>query len=207
MDGTTSKKERVNRKANIVAAAEMLLRDRGLNGVTTRAVAAAVPCSEGAIYVHFEDRLELLLAVLQASLPEMLVPLHALRLYVGRATPEKNLIAAVEGLARFHARIAPMLCSLIAEQELLHRFRSSLDAEGKGPDRGTATLAAYIEEEQQLGRIAAEVDAKTAASVLMSSSFFHIFTQQLFGTTTELNAKQLVHFTIHSSPGKKRREP
>src|SRR6266699_5740493 len=77
---------KVSRKEKMVAVAEALLRERGIGGVTTRAIAEAVPCSEGAIYVHFKDRLELLLAVLQQALPEMLAPLHELEEKAGKGT-------------------------------------------------------------------------------------------------------------------------
>ena len=183
---------RVSRKSQIVAATERLLREQGLAGVTTRAIAEAVPCSEGAIYVHFDDRLELLLAVLHETLPEMLEPLHGLEGKVGQATPEKNLSTAVTGLLRFHDRVTPMLCALMMDQELRQRFRNSLEREGKGPHRGIATIARYIEKEQQLGRIDNHVDARTAASTLMASSFFDVFTAQLFGSAGKLDAKRLV---------------
>jgi AcrR family transcriptional regulator len=192
-------KAKVSRKAEMVVAAEALLRQRGLGGVTTRAIAEAVPCSEGAIYVHFKDRLELLLAVLQECLPEMLVPLHVLQERVGVGIPRKNLEVALAGLMRFHDRVAPMLCSLIMEPELLHRFRESLNASGKGPHRGIATLAHYIEQEQKIGRIETQVDAKTAAAVLMASSFFHIFTSKLLGSDRKLDVRRLIDFAIQSS--------
>src|SRR5579871_6104500 len=95
---TAAADEKVNRKEKMVAAAEALLRERGIGGVTTRAIAESVPCSEGAIYVHFRDRLELLLAVLHQALPEMLVPLHALEAKVGKGTPGHNLAVALAGL-------------------------------------------------------------------------------------------------------------
>src|SRR5947209_2612865 len=124
---------RRNRKTQIVSSTEELLRDRGLSGVTTRAIAEAVPCSEGAIYVHFQSRLELILAVLQRSLPDMLVPLHALERSVGVDTPEKNLRAVILGLLKFHDRVASLLCSLFAEPELLERFRQSFQDSNQGP--------------------------------------------------------------------------
>src|SRR5436305_854364 len=49
MPAKKSPSRKPTRKAQTVAAAEALLRERGLTGVTTRAVAEAVPCSEGAI--------------------------------------------------------------------------------------------------------------------------------------------------------------
>ncbi len=198
-DGKKAGDGKPNRKAKMVFAAEALLRERGVGGVTTRAIAEAVPCSEGAIYVHFQDRLELLLAVLHQALPEMLEPLHALEGKVGKRTPKENLVAALDGLQRFHERVAPMLCSLIAEPELLRRFRESLQAEGKGPDRGVATLARYIEQEQKLGRIHAGVKANSAASVLMASSFFHVFTALLFGSAGKFRAARLVNLAIRRS--------
>src|SRR3954471_21963207 len=82
---------RTNRRDKIVAAAEELLRTKGLAAVTTRQVATAVGCSEAAIYVHFNSRLELLLAVLGESLPDMLEPFRDLSASIGQNTPEENL--------------------------------------------------------------------------------------------------------------------
>lgn len=184
-------------------AAETLLRERGLNGMTTRAIAEAVPCSEGAIYVHFKDRLSLILEVLHESLPEMLIPLHALLKKVGTGSPEQNLITALGGLTRFHRRVTPMLCSLMSEPELLERFRRSLENSGKGPQRGIATIANYIEKEQRLGRIHSDVNAKAAATVLMACSFFHQFTAGLFDSTEGLESKSLVRCVLRAPKAKR----
>lgn len=192
----TSKRGRPSRRSEIVKAAEKLLNERGLNGMTTRAIAEAVPCSEGAIYVHFKDRLSLILEILQQNLPEMLIPLHRLVKQAGTGDPEQNLIDAIGGLARFHARVAPMLCSMISESELLKRFRESLGDAGKGPQRGIATLAGYIEQEQKLGRIDSAINAKAAANVLMATSFFHQFTALLFGPSERFEAKRIVQFAL-----------
>jgi adenosine deaminase len=188
-----------NRKAQIVSVTEALLRERGLVGVTTRAIAEAVPCSEGAIYVHFRSRLELLLAVLEASLPEMLVPLRALDDVIGANTPLQNLTRAVEGLQKFHQRVTPMLASLFADPELLHGFRETLALQGKGPAGGIARLAGYIRKEQQLGRIPSTVNDETAAATLMSVSFFQAFTHALTGATVPaFNARRLVKSLLDS---------
>ena len=176
-------RKKVNRKEQILAAAEQILRERGLAAVTTRAIAEAVPCSEGAIYVHFANRLELILAVLEAALPAMLVPLHALDGKPGTATPKQNLLAAARGLQAFHDRVGPMLCSLFAEADLLAAFRTTLASRNKGPQDGMAHIARYIEAEQKLGRIAATVDAESAAATLMATSFFNAFTRTLLGRT------------------------
>jgi AcrR family transcriptional regulator len=187
---------RPSRRGEIVAAAAGLLRERGLKGVTTRAIAEAVPCSEGAIYVHFADRLELILAVLETHLPEMVVPLHALKERVGKGSVEKNLISAVEGLVRFQERVVGMLCSLVTEPELRARFRERLGAQGRGPERGIRTLAEYIGEEQALGRVSGDVNAMQAARGLMAGAFFHVFTEELFGRGDTLDAKGMVRQAV-----------
>lgn len=182
-----------NRKTEIVLAAEKLLRERGLSGVTTRAIAEAVPCSEGAIYVHFSGRTELLLAVLEQSLPEMLTPLQKLEESAGNLTPERNLATAMLGLQRFHERVGPMVSSLFAEPELLASFREGLDARAKGPRGGITRITRYLEAEQKLGRVPAHLHAETVAAVLMASSFFRAFSAALTGQTiAALNHRELI---------------
>ncbi len=191
---------RPSRKAEIVAATERLVRERGVPGVTTRAIAESVPCSEAAIYVHFKDRLELILAVLEESLPEMLVPLQALKERKGEGTPEENLIAAVKGLRQFHQRVTVMLCSLAGEPELRDRFKASMRRQQRGPQRGVATLAEYIEAEKALGRISGEVDAGMAGQILMASVFFHAFCGELLGESGPLDERRLVGSAIRITP-------
>lgn len=187
---------RPSRRAEIIAAAERLVRERGASAVTTRAIAQSVPCSEGAIYVHFEDRVDLLLAVLEESLPEMLVPLRELEKRVGLDTPEQNLISAMEGLRRFQEKVVVMLCSLAGEPELRERFQNSLRAQGRGPQRGVATLAAYIEAEKVLGRVEAGVDAGVAGQMLMASVFFQVFCAGVLGEQLQGDARGMVRGVI-----------
>ena len=188
---------RRNRKSQIIAAAQDLLHRNGLVGVTTRAIAAAVPCSEGAIYVHFRSRLDLLLAVVEASLAHMLAPLRALSGQVGSSTPQQNLTRVVNSLQEFHQRVAPVLGSLFAEPELLQGFRATLALRGDGPHVGISSLARYIQAEQDIGRLPKEIDAGYAAATLMSVSFFQGFTHALFGQTApRFNAKRLVALTL-----------
>ncbi len=172
---------RPSRRYQIVAAAETVVRTRGLSSATTRAIAEQAGCSEAALYVHFGNRLELLLAVLEESLPDMLVPLKALEQSVGALTPRQNLAKSLRAIFAFHERVVPMLCGLFAEPQLLAAYRESLTARSKGPHGAIARLQKYISAEQTLGRIDQTVDAETAATMLMASSFFKAFVSQFFG--------------------------
>jgi AcrR family transcriptional regulator len=172
---------RPSRRPQIVAAAEELIRSKGLAHATTKAIAARAGCSEGALYVHFQGRSQLLLAVLEESLPDMLIPLRALEEAVGKSTPRENLQRALLAIYAFHQRVVPSICALFSEPELLAEYRNSLLAQNKGPKGAIARLRKYITAEQKLGRIPSRVDAEVAATTLMANSFFRSFTGQFFG--------------------------
>jgi AcrR family transcriptional regulator len=172
---------RPSRRPEIIAAAQELIRARGLANVTTRAIAEQAGCSEAALYVHFESRLKLLLAVLEESLPEMLVPLQALEQSIGSTTPQQNLTKALRAIFTFHERVIPMVCGLFADTELLAAYRESLTSRNKGPQGAISRLQRYIAAEQKLGRLDKTIDADLAATTLMATSFFKAFTSQFLG--------------------------
>jgi len=183
-----STRGRPSRRPEIIAAAEHLIRTRGLSSTTTRAIAEQARCSEAAIYVHFESRLKLLLAVLEESLPDMLISLQALDHAVGKSTPAKNIDKALRAIFAFHQRVVPMLCGLFAEPELLTAYRESLTSRKKGPQGAIARLKRYIEAEQKLGRIQTSIDAEIAATTLMANSFLKAFLVQFFDAPPPSNA-------------------
>lgn len=156
------------------------MRTRGLSGVTTRQISQEVGCSEGALYVHFKGRLDLLLTMLEESLPDMLGPLQALRESLGHGSTHDNLLRALSGIFKFHQSVVPRTAGLFAEPELLAAYRNSLNRQGKGPHLSLRVLEEYIHSEQQLGRIATHVHAKLAASLMMSASFFRAFVENFF---------------------------
>jgi AcrR family transcriptional regulator len=172
---------RVNRRKAILQAAERLMLSHGLSGVTTRQISQEAGCSEGALYVHFNGRLDLLLAMLEESLPKMLGPLQILQQQIGRGSAQENLAVALSGIYRFHQRVTPLAGGLFAEPALLAAYRASLARQGKGPHLSMMVLQNYIAAEQRLGRIDPRVDPKVAAYLLMSASFFRAFSEQSFG--------------------------
>ena len=180
MSSGSRRSGKLNRRADILRAAEKLMHSRGLSGVTTRQISREVGCSEGALYVHFDGRVELLLAMLEEGLPDMLRPLQALRESVGSGSPHRNLVRALAGIFKFHQRIVSETAGLFAEPELLAAYRSSLQRQGKGPHLSMKVLEDYIRSEQRLKRIASHVDAQFAATVMMSSSFFRAFVERFF---------------------------
>jgi AcrR family transcriptional regulator len=185
MSGKSKQIGKLNRRSEILRAAEKLMQSHGLSGVTTRQISHEVGCSEGALYVHFKGRLELLLAMLEESLPDMLGPLKELTESVGHSSPRENLVAALGGIFKFHQHVVPASAGLFAEPELLAAYRNSLNRQGKGPHLSMSVLEEYIHSEQKLGRITSEVDSKLAAYLMISASFFRAFVEHFFDKSVQ----------------------
>jgi hypothetical protein len=145
--------------------------------------------------------------MLEESLPEMLHPLQSLQKSVGRGSAQRNLMLALDGIFKFHQRVVPATSGLFAEPELLATYRSSLNRQGKGPHLSMKVVEEYIGSEQALGRIDGNVDARFAASLMMSSSFFRAFVEEFFGKTIQPAwqefARQMVA-TVAPEPSKER---
>lgn len=187
---------RVNRRKEILRAAEKLMLSHGLSGVTTRQISREAGCSEGALYVHFNGRLDLLLAMLEEGLPKMLGPLQILQRRIGRGSAQSNLVVALTGIYLFHQRVTPLAAGLFAEPALLAAYRASLAREGKGPHLSMKVLQRYIAAEQRLERIDQRVDPELAAYLLMSASFFRAFSEQSFSGHMKPTWRKLVRQLI-----------
>jgi AcrR family transcriptional regulator len=174
-----------SRRSDILRAAEKLMATKGLNAVTTRQISKEVGCSEGALYVHFKGRLELLLAMLEECLPDARQSLHKLEGSPGRSSPQENLVMALTGLYRFHQRVVPLFAGLFAEPKLLAAYRKSLIAHNKGPHLAIAALEQYVEAEQKMQRIDKHIDAHLTAHILLSSCFLRAFVEHFFAKSMQ----------------------
>jgi len=208
---TSSKRK--NRRAEILRAAERVMAAKGLSGVTTREISKEAGCSEGALYVHFSGRVALLLAMLEEGLPEMLEPFRMLDQLAGKNTPQANLEMALAGVYRFQSRVAPLFAGLFAEPKLLAAFRRSLLSQGKGPHLSIGSLARYIEAEQDLGRLAREIDARLSAQMMVAAAFFRAFVEHFFAKPGEPSWAQFARGLVAmiapekaAKPGKRARQ-
>ena len=161
----------IDQKEKLIAATERLLSSQGLGCVTTRDIARAAKVAEGALYNHFGDKAELILAVVMHQLGDFPDVLQSLPLQVGQNTVQKNLERVLESAFAFHYRIVPLVCSLFADQELLLRVRNMMNERSMGPGRSTSVIAAYLHAEQQLGRVLPAAVPETVAGLMLAASF------------------------------------
>jgi len=167
----SSRSPAIDQREKLIAATERLLSSQGLGCVTTRDIARAAKVAEGALYHHFGDKAELILSVVLHQLGDFPDVLQSLPLQVGQNTVEKNLARVLESAFAFHFRMAPLVCSLFADQELLARVRNMMNERSMGPGRSTSVISAYLRAEQQLGRVANAAEPETVAGLMLAASF------------------------------------
>jgi len=88
-----------------------------------------------------------------------------------QATVFDNLRPVADAAISFHIKVAPLICSLLADQKLLAGARRIMQERHIGPQRSAEALAVYIAAEQRLGRIAADVEAAAVADLILGASF------------------------------------
>jgi AcrR family transcriptional regulator len=113
------------------------MRSEGLARISTRDIARAAGLAEGTLYNHFRDKDEIFIAVLKRNVAEFAHVVQDLPLRVGEATVLENLRGVAEAAA-FHLKVAPLFCSILADQKLLAETRARMPdrSEGKRPRPG-----------------------------------------------------------------------
>jgi TetR/AcrR family transcriptional repressor of mexJK operon len=151
--------------AAIIAAAQDLFRQRGYDGVTMEAVAAAAGVAKMTVYGHFHDKAALFEATVRAKGAEMAAGLADLPAVGGRL--EETLMRFGQAfmamvLAPDMASIMPLLIVAVAkERDLASRFYEA------GPGHTRRALAAFLAASVARGELTL-VNAEDAADDLLS---------------------------------------
>lgn len=178
-------------RQKLIAATERLLHRDGLARITTREIAREAGVTEGVIYHHYRDKAELLLAVTGSSMGDFREVLNSLPLQVGQGTVRDNLDRTLRVAYEFQFRIAPIVCSLFADVQLLERTREILTERQEGPECAIEALTVYLEAEQRLGRVNAAVSPRAAAEILLASGFHTAVLDHLLARDTKAASRRL----------------
>jgi AcrR family transcriptional regulator len=168
-------------RAQLVDAAERVLRSKGLARATTKEIAREAGCAEGTLYLHFADKLDLVRAVHEKVLPAFIEVVRRLPERAGRGTVEGNLTDLAGWALRLYRDMLPLGSSLFADPELLRRFRARLAEQGAGPHRAWEPVVAYLRAEQALGRVGPGADPAAATLLLLGACQHLVFVELLSG--------------------------
>jgi AcrR family transcriptional regulator len=190
-------------RERLVDAAERVLRKRGLSHLSTREVARSAGVADGAMYHHFADKNELLLAVLGRPAPHYLEGIRNLPLKVGQNTVEANLRELAWNVYQFHRHALPITCSLFADVELLERHRQIMRANKVGPAATFEAIRIYLAAEQRMGRVAAGVDLEALSTLLVAGPFQIAFVETHWGEKiTQTEARRRVDAVVQTLLGR-----
>jgi AcrR family transcriptional regulator len=171
----------MDKRRQILEAAERVFRSKGLSKATTREIARDAGCADGTLYLHFDDRLALFNAVLDECVPDFKESLQQLEELVGKRTVRQNLEMVADRYLNFHKRALGAVCSIFAEPQLLEAHRAKMRAQGKGPHISEGMLLNYIRAEQKIGRIDPRAMPEAMASMLFGGCFYRVFISQYMG--------------------------
>jgi len=185
-------------RRRIIEAADSLIREHGLAGTTTREIARAAGCAEGSIYVHFQDKIDLVIAVIVEREPYF-AELLELPKRAGEGTVDANLVPWVEELVSLIRDNQPIFFALMGDRNVFARFKERLRERQTGPVAVFQAAAAYVRAEQELGRVDARVQPEVVASILIGACRDHTFTGSLAGADLvrpEAFARELVRTAV-----------
>ncbi|HXV57152.1 MAG TPA: TetR/AcrR family transcriptional regulator [Gaiellaceae bacterium] len=167
-------------RRRIVEAAAALIRERGLAGATTREIARAAGCSEGSIYVHFEDKIDLVIAVIVEHEPTYAALLE-LPGKAGLATVEGNLAPWAEELLKLLADNQPLFFALVGDRAVFERFKARMRERDAGLVAVIRAVTDYVRAEQELGRVDAAARPEVVATLLVGGCRDRVLTRALVG--------------------------
>ena len=138
------------------AAERVLLRD-GPNGLTSRAVTDEAGCAKGVLHRHFPDFDAFLAELVLDRAAQLETQAGALRASAGTGTVADNLTSALTTLfGPIPVAIIPLITF---RDELRARLRQAMPGGGSAIlALATTAISAYLADERELGRIAADAD-------------------------------------------------
>jgi AcrR family transcriptional regulator len=144
-------------RQRIVEAAWGVIAERGLAALTTRSVARAAGVSHGMCHYHFENKDDMVLAVVDYARHYWIHPLE--ELVDGSASPEEKLDAVIRWMAEPATReVMRVHLQLMAHSEYDDRLRVRMSEEYARWHRGYVRL---FRELKAAGSIALQTDEET----------------------------------------------
>jgi hypothetical protein len=164
-------------RRQVVDAAAELMRGTSVTGT-----------SDGASGYAEQSELNLYLALLTDRLPVYARTMKDLDSRVGEASVAQNLSSAAQATIDFYNAILAAKLSVFTKPEQLLQLRRVLKSHDLGPQTAHEEIAAYLDKERRLGRVAADVDCGAAARLLIGAGVNYAFTKLLLDDVTPRDA-------------------
>jgi AcrR family transcriptional regulator len=177
------------------AAERVLLRD-GPHALTSRAVTTEAGCAKGVLHRHFADFDGFLTELVADRVARIDGQTAVLRAAAGTGTVVDNLVGA---LTELFGSVAVAIVALITfRDDLRARLREIRPTGVPVLAEATAMLAAYLVDEQALGRVPPDADVHTLAATLIGAG--HLLFAGREGTPPDTAAVRRTVRTVLPEP-------
>jgi AcrR family transcriptional regulator len=156
-------------RSRLIAATLTVVRREGYRATTTRAIAAEAGVAEGTIYRHFANKRELCMAAVAEQMAPVTALMANLPSQAGTRTVRAHLVHAITGLATLRSDFLPLEIGILSDPKEAAQVYSMEAMATHGPPVPFIGLQSYLELEQRLGRIRADVKAERVAVVLLAA--------------------------------------
>ncbi|MEV4380800.1 TetR family transcriptional regulator [Streptosporangium sp. NPDC049644] len=174
-------------------AAERVLLQDGPNALTSRAVTTEAGVAKGVLHRHFADFDDFLAELVRGRIARIDDQAAALRASAGTGTVAGNLTGALTDL--FDPIAVAIVGLVIFRDELRARLRHARPGHGiPVMTEAVAMIACYLNDECELGRIAADADVDALALALIGAG--HLLFAGREGTPVEARAVGKVVTTV-----------
>ena len=189
----------------LIATAARLIGERGSAGLAVREIAGEAQVADGVLYNYFEDKEDLLAHALLAHVATVMASAAPLP-PPGTDTVQENLRLFIDNGLTVLARVAPAFAGLLSQPKVLSRFHAMVGGDPafgaaatadpeEAADRRTAQdsdpgqvglrglpemLTAYLEAEQELGRLDPAADIRAASTLIIGAIHGQVLPRVLF---------------------------
>lgn len=154
----------------ILQAATDVLAERGVTGLTTKAIATRAQVAEGSIFYHFKDRLRLLLAIISASVPAFEDAVATASADLQQSSLQEGLARLLDALETLYAQVIPVQAAILSDPELRDAFVRRTAQLDVGPHRALPPVVTYLETQRRAGRLRADADLRTLALMIVGAA-------------------------------------
>ncbi len=165
------------RDAQLRARAATLFLERGFDGVTVDDVVRDVGGSKGTVYSFYGGKEGLFRAAMDDTIIDLTLPLERLKL--NSSSLEQGLIEFAETLLAMLLQERHLAFQRLVIAEALRHPDVGRSWYRHGPARTRAILAAFLTDQQRLGRVRADVDPSRLATLFRDMITFDLLNRAM----------------------------
>ncbi|MFA9388500.1 MAG: TetR/AcrR family transcriptional regulator [Prolixibacteraceae bacterium] len=158
--------ETTERQQEIINVSLELIAESGIQSLTIKNLAKKIGFAESAIYRHYDNKIQILLAILD------FFKLSTEHFFTDQLSSNENSLIKIENLFQNHFKkfsTSPSLVAVIFSEEIFRNEAELTEKVQEIMNKNIASLETIIQTGQKNGEIKADIDASHLAVIIMGS--------------------------------------